>query len=772
MNFLNSATALLPFGKKEEKKEYFFALNIGAERIIAALWTIEGKELKILEIASQNYSGAQADDEIITVTDRLLDQVLGLKEIEPQKILFGVPDSWVLDDNLKDPYLKLLRSLVKELELTPMAYVASGNALVHFLEKQEGIPTTVILVGFGKLHLTVTVVRAGKIDGVKLVSRGTNCASDIEKALLTFTDVETLPSKLLIYGVEAEELKSQLLSFSWMSKLSFLHFPKIEVLQDDIEIKSTCLAGGSEINGDIKFVERPVGHRAIKSGVIAGEESEQTRPDKSEDRKISKSVTPLSDSNEQEDNFGFMVGDVVSQKASESADHSVSELELSESEDEQISDSEKDSEDSPRPSSDLAITDEHSLEIDDFEQGIQRSSEPPKKEHKKKFGLKAFLPMKNFKINLILLGLISAGTLLIGAYLFLLKADIKVFVEPKILEKDAQVIADPNQKAVNEEGKIIPGQLINVEVSGTAKDAATGKKQIGDPAKGTVVIYNKTSDSQSLSKGTQVTGPGGIKFTLDTSVSIASQSASDSGITFGKATTTATATAIGADGNLPSASDFTIAGYSQDKVAAKSEGNFSGGTSKDVTVVSNDDQQKLLAKLSSDLRQQAQQKLQEKYPDQKILQEALSESITKKSYNKNIGDQAGEFSLNLTINYKGTAFKDTDLKTIVSKLVDTQVPDGFQLDITETETQAEVSKLEKDGKLIFLARFKAKLIPKIDTDKIKSQVKLKTPAEVKDMLKGMENVLDSEIKMSPNVPSVLARMPILSNNIKVEVGLK
>ncbi|MBI2315356.1 hypothetical protein HYU93_04875, partial [Candidatus Daviesbacteria bacterium] len=363
----------------------------------------------------------------------------------------------------------------------------------------------------------------------------------------------------------------------------------------------------------------------------------------------------------------------------------------------------------------------------------------------------------------------------IGFVVFL-KADIKVFVEPTILAEDAQIIADPNQKTVDEENKIIPGQVVNAEVSGSTKDTASGKKQIGDPAKGTIIIYNKTFESKSLSKGTQISGLGNMKFTLDTSVTIASQSAtqSDGGtsITYGKANTTVTASLIGADGNLPSGSEFAIAGFSADKLAAKSEGNFAGGTSKEVTVVSSEDQQRAFASLTSDLRKQAQQKLQEQYQDKKILEEALSENIAKKSYSKNINDQANEFSLNMTIKFKGTAFSDVDLRTIVSKLVNTQVPDGFLLDLSETETQADVSELKKDGKLVFLARFKAKLIPKIDTDKLKDQIKFKTPGQVTNILKGTDHILGSEISLIPNLPAMLARLPILTKNIRVEVGLK
>lgn len=695
MSFFDKLTALLPFGKKEKVIEYFFALNISSEKLTAALWQLNGKQLNILETASETYTSL---DNLTATADKLLDSVLGIKEIEPQKILFGVPSTWLKDENLKDENLKLLRDLVKELELTPMAYVESANAMIHLLDKTDGVPPTAILVGFEKHNLTVTVVRAGKLDGVKVVSRGDSSGADIEKALLVFTAVETLPSKILIYGPDATGLKSQLLAFPWMSKLSFLHFPRIETLQDDIEIKSVCLAGASELENNIVYMEHAAHHRLVKPSLIP----------------------------EAQESSGFIVGDVS------------------------LSESEKGSEES--------ISEDNLTEDKDLMVPQEVKEKPKKKPHFRNIAVLVV-------ISLILL-------LSLAVYLLLPKAEIKIFVEPKVVEKDTTVVADPDQKEVDENAKIIPGQIVNTEISGSAKDNASGKKQIGDPAKGTVIIYNKSNESKQLGKGTALTSSNGLKFTLDVSVTIASQSAADSGITYGKTNATATASVVGADGNLASGSELTIGNLSSSQVSAKAEGNFSGGTSKTVTVVSSDDQNRLLASLGSNLKKQAQQKLQEAQSEKKILEEALNEEILKKSFSKNINDQASEFSLNLTAKYKGTAFEDKDLKLIVSKLVTTDVPEGFELNLADTETQADVSKVEKDGKLIFLARFKAKLLPKIDEEKVRNQIKGKGVMEAENILKEMENVLGSEIKITPTLPKILQRIPILGKNIKIKVGLK
>lgn len=723
----------MPFAKKEEVLEYFFALSIANEKLSCALWTIEKKQLKIYDCAVEDYFSL---DGLISLTDKLLDKVLGDREIEPQKILFGVPSSWLVDGNLKEEYLKILRKLTKELELTPMAYVESSLALVHFLENREGIPPTAILIGFEPHHLTVTIVRAGKLDGVKIVARGEKSGVGIEKALLTFVGVETLPSKILLYDGSQdslENLRNQLLSFSWMSKLSFLHFPKIEILQSQAEIKSVCLAGASEIESNIKYADLPENQQMSKTAVVDLEEMDKPS-----------------------DDLGFVVGDVSEIKKEEAKSEEQTEEEYESSDKEDL---DKESE--------LVVPSQTSLaEIEDFESQVSLTAD---KQKQNKLSLKILLP-KGLKNTTLLLSLIAFVILLSGAYLFLPKAEVKIFVEPKILERDAQVIADPNQKGVDENAKIIPGQIVDTEVSGTGKEVATGKKQIGNSAKGTVKIINNSNSGQSFSKGTLLTTSAGLKFTLDNTASVSATAAdADSKSTV---TVTTTATEVGADGNIPTQTNLTIGNFSSSQYIAKAEGNFSGGTSQQVTVVSSDDQQKLLASLASNLRKQAQQKLQEKLPQKKILEEALNEEITKKSFSKNINDQATDFSLTLSAKYKGTAFEDKDLKLIVSKLVNTDVQEGFQLNLEDTETQSAVSKLEKDGKLIFLARFKAKLLPKIDIEKIKNKIRGKSLNDASNIIKGMDNILGSDIKTTLALPPLLQRIPVLSKNIKIEVGLK
>ncbi len=710
--------------KNTHQSEYFFALDIKNDFVTGSVWGLESNKLRIISLVNRKFNPEptfpESSHTLTEAANIALDEALADFQPEPEKILFGVPDSWLTDDELKQKYATALKRLIKEIDVLPIAYVSSTHAICHYLQRQEGVPTTAILVEIGE-SLNVSVVKAGKVLASKEVTRGENIARDIEKILLSFPDIEVLPAKILIYGKgKMGHLKEELTSFNWMAQLPFLHLPKVEELEGEIGIKSLTFAGASEINPNVHL-------------------EHQTVPINPAPAKVQPMPKTIS-----EDVYGtaFVEGDIASVKTGDK---------------------------------------ETQQSVDLYE----RSSIPGSKDllSQKKNGLMDKISMPSIPKGMPDFGRLLSGSgfiftivgiilaVLVVGYIFFPKAEVTVFVDPRILEKETQIVADPKLTTSDEANKQIAGKVVETTVDGTAKAQATGKKPVGDPAKGTVVIYNKTASSKSFPSGTVLNGPNNLSFVLDNSVTVASQSAVEGGISFGKASANATASTIGPDGNLAAGKDLTLKGLSESEVSAKVDTAFSGGVSKDVIVVTSEDQKKLLASLTADLKKKAQEELQGKLTgDMKILEETFVEKVLKQAFTKNVGDQASELSLTLNVNLKGTAYSDTELKSIVGKLVETNVPDGFELDLARTETQASVAKVEKDGKIIFTAKYKAKLMPKLDLDKIKSEIKFKAPDEVEQILKSYPNVIGADIKSVPELPSPLLRLPILPQNINIVIN--
>lgn len=732
----------LSLRKKNQNAQYYFALNIHPKYLQAALWGIVNKKLEVLSVVQSSYK----EDELGKVANLCIDEVLGEFESEPSKILFGVPDFWLQDGDLKQENLKTLKSLCKELDLSPLAYVSTFFSISHHHSLSSGVPLTAILVNLTQ-PVAVSVIKGGKILGVENLEKHENLSIEVEKALMHFPDIEVMPSKFLIFsGVLKEEkvnrLKQELQGHSWMNNLPFLHLPKIEILKPSIEIEALCFAGASELEPDLKFSELNL--------LLNNLESEE---------KISESVLRKVDFQEEDKegksnlgDLGFMEGDIGEDQ------------DTKEESKENLSEQINDEDDTYMLEGDVNLPvsrSNYSMEDDNL---VER--EKPSNLEKIFHGKR----IPGLFLNKFILVTFSLVFLAIGLYIFLPKAKVTIFVDPKILQKETEVIADPSINTVDEANKKIPAKIVETDVSGTEKGVATGRKMIGDPSRGKVIIYNKTNNSKTFSLGTQLSGPNSINYSLDTSVTIASQSAVDGGISFGKATSQVTSTTIGPEGNLPAGKELTIKGETSSNFSAKVDQDVSGGTSKEVTVVTLDDQKKLLANASSSLKKKAKDDISGKLsPGLKVLEESLQETLNKNVYSKQVNDQGSDFTLSISAHYKGTAYNDSDLKTIVSKLVETNVPDGFILNLQDTETQAEVIKLEKDNKLIFKAQFKAKLFPKLDLEKLKKEITGKSPSQVAEIVRKNETVVSSEVKTSLLLPAALIRLPFLPQNISIEV---
>lgn len=759
----------LPFFKKQQSAEYFFALTISFTKVTAAVWGIERGKLEIFSSSSQNYHSV---DELTDAANFALDEALGSFQPEPEQVLFGVPETWLQDENIKPEYLTVLKRMVKDLGLQPMAYVSTAHAVCHLLQKQQGVPVGAVLVEHDN-PITVSVIKGGKIIASKKHKRSGDLSEDIEKALASYTDIEVLPSKIVLYGEKVDpKIKESLQSFSWMSQLPFLHLPKIELLGEDTVLDAICFAGASELNPHVSFHPKHIAVQDLnnKRSVVSQLDDDEVPPVHHERTRGHHAMAAGAANVVPVDDTGFVNGDVAEEQASH---HDTARFALDEDMPQthnlpakraQAAELEQYDEESVAPHH---TSSHHSggfmasmLGLLPFGKGAGHSAGSG-------VGIKGIF-LNKFVVIIFLL-LVGLG----AAFVFVPKATVSVFIDMQTMQKDSTIVADPSITAMDEANRKIPGTVVDAQVEGTMKGSASGKKQVGEPAKGTVIIYNKTNSPRTFNAGT-VLIVDKLQFSLDSSVQVASQSAFESGISFGKATVNATASQIGPDSNLPASKELNVKDQGTDNFLAKVDQAFSGGVSKDVTIVTAEDQRKLLAQVSADLRTKAREQIQEKLNSQglKIIEEGLTEQIVTQNFSKKVGDQSSDFTISMVSKYKGTAYNEGELKTLVSKLLDTNVPEGFELDVANSETQSEISKVEKDGKLVFTAKFKAKLKPKIDLEALKKQI-AGQPKDVADAkLREIGNVIGTDIQLIPNLPAPLDILPFMVQNITIEVTAK
>lgn len=369
--------------------------------------------------------------------------------------------------------------------------------------------------------------------------------------------------------------------------------------------------------------------------------------------------------------------------------------------------------------------------------------------------------------------------LLFGAYVVLAlpKAEVKIVVEQRPLEREATLTASTTVTTIDIETRKIPAQLKTSTQSGTAKTATTGTKTIGTNAKGTVTIYNKTVVNKTFKAGTKITKTASnpaLQFSLDSDVTVPAATVDvEFVVTPGKKDVNVTALAIGTEYNLDANSLFDIAGSPSSDASAKNNAAITGGSKKDVQVVAQADLDKLLEDLNKELIAKAREEIEKQgTADDQVIDKAVKSTATSKTYDKKVGDEASEVSLNLTLAITATVYNAQHLKEILSKTLEQAAPTGYEVSPDGIETSAELSAVEANGDLIFIGRIRANLIPQFDKDELARNLSGKKPNAAETYLKAIPSVLSYQVNIWPNLPEFLQTFPRDTKRIKIHVTVQ
>ena len=718
-------------GSKEEEREYFLAIEISFHAVKAAIWSvINGKTHIISTSSSSPWQGKEIDD-LTNASDTAISVAIqnfkGPPGREPKKVVFGLPEQWVDGEKISSHYQPYLRSVCQKLEIKPIGFVVTTEAIVHHLKSTEGVPPSVILIDVNELNIEVALVRLGQIVGLQKVARSVSLGEDVEEGLTRFQAGDMLPSRILLHDADAdlEEAKQQLLDYPWLDKLPFLHLPKVDPLPNDFSIKSVALSGGTEF--------------AKTQGLIA-----QTPLSPKTNEKSAQSDTQ-GDSNSKTKDLGFIKDkDILQSTPAPSQSDSMPQPDILPQTQE------------IKPKRKLKLP-RISLPKIKFSFPF-RQKPPPVPE----------IGNQRQKRPLFKLALAGTAALtaisLAAAYYFVPKATVTFTVEAKSINKQLTVSIDPQLESPDQLAKSIPGQLVEIEISGQKTQSTTGQKTIGEPAAGEVTIYNATPQAKTLSPATTLTSPSGLRFTLTQETTIASKSGTADLAQPGKATVQIKATSIGEEYNLASETRFRVGNLSEADFIAKNQTALSGGSSRKVSAITKTDQENLKKDLESQLWQDSKEKLLTKVNDgNSLIDSSISQSVVSFEYDGKAGDAADTVSLNLVLRVSALAFNPQALNDIIESEISPSVPNGYQLTKENLDPKFEILKTQED-RTDFLVSIETKLLPRISIDQIRRDISGKTIAQTETILKNLPGLVRVQVKL---FPKSFPFLPLRSRNIEI-----
>lgn len=372
------------------------------------------------------------------------------------------------------------------------------------------------------------------------------------------------------------------------------------------------------------------------------------------------------------------------------------------------------------------------------------------------------------KNKLLWIGAVVLGlAVLLGIAIFILpSAEVTLTAKTENKESQLTLKGDSKIKEASIKDNLIPYQTVEVSKESSDEQVTTGKKTIGNSAKGRVTITNQdTTQPKTFVAGTILTyvTNANITFKLDSDVAL------EQAPIGGEKTAGVNVTAVkaGTEGNLAEGSVFKVGSSDPTFVFARNDVAFSGGSSKLANVASAEDRESLRTKIIEELQEEAKKEIEEKQKDVIVVEDSFEIKVTKETFEPKNADAEAE-NLKATIAITAVAaFAD---KGRVKKLVVENLSkgeEGFSVDEENLDISLQQVDKDQSGRSTIIATIKASLVPEINEDDIRQDLLGKSVSQASGYLDSLEELSAYKISSSPFYFRLLGRLPFMASKIKI-----
>ena len=754
----------IPFLKSNrEDSEYYLSLIITDEKVSAVILQAGEETLKRINASEAFFDASIEDltiDDLVNTADKAISRAEEIlpPDIQTHQTVFGVKENWVEPETkkIKKDYLEKLKKVCDALDLKPIGFMVTTEAITHLMQDEEGAPLSALFAEIHKNEITLSLLRGGKVLESFSSPHLESTPATVDKLLGHFS-VPVLPARIVIFQSKPEERTSQaFIKHHWSKSLPFLHVPQVTLLPAEFDMRAVMSGAATQMG--FRVIEPK--HEILPKVTPNLNDEEALAVDEEELANVVPVPEPENEAEEaallaeEASDFGFVMDQDID-KAGMNAEAETAATEFPDTDDFEKEEDFRSSRAGSKP--------RHPLEAVKSMK-LPKNIEIP-------FVANLVDKFKNSKSSMkFIIPAVAIIVLIVGLTLFYfygMTAKVVLTMTPNVVDEKNTVTfstSDSNDYPNN----IISAKQVSASINAQVSTNATGKKDQGDKAKGTVTIYNTSSSTISLSSGTQLTASNGQVFTLDNDVKVASSSGDIfSGTKPGTTDVSVTAKDLGTDGNVPAGTKFSVA--NNDSAAGKNDNAFSGGSKKTVTVVSADDLATLRKNIVSSIQGDAQKKLEsEASGDEAVLPLTSDPSLQAQRFDKKVGDEAKQVSLNANVVFTGLAYNKNDLKEYAKTALEDKNPKGGSFADNSLDATVGTASLKSKGSATATVLLEGGMLPNLDKQDIINNIQKKSLSDAKTSLSSLPQVQQADITFSPPIPLLPNLYPKLPNHISVE----
>lgn len=378
---------------------------------------------------------------------------------------------------------------------------------------------------------------------------------------------------------------------------------------------------------------------------------------------------------------------------------------------------------------------------------------------KKPFNKKLKVPdFDRFRLMLFggigLLILLIVGS--IFAFIVLPKATISVKTDTSNISTDLTLTALTTANALDTEKLIIPALKKEVKKTENEKTLATGQKNMGEKATGTVKIYNcnkddKLSDTVRTVPAGAVLSSGGSSYILSEAVEVEPSSFVGNTCLRNRPSDSVTVTAqVSGDQYNLSARKYAVGGFPSMEADGS---NMTGGTSKMVQVISQQDVNNAKERVLERLNNSVKKELKSQFTGQNMLalEDTYGAGEATVTSTPNINEEGSEATITVVITYTQLGVSKDHLKTLIKENVNKSIDTSKQVIRDDGLESATIRILDKKSENETTFSFATITVagPQLDTEGIKQEIAGQKKGATIRAIESRPGIKEVEVDYSP-----------------------
>jgi hypothetical protein len=384
---------------------------------------------------------------------------------------------------------------------------------------------------------------------------------------------------------------------------------------------------------------------------------------------------------------------------------------------------------------------------------VDVESEGSKKKKEKNFKIPDF---SSFRVKLLIGSGLLAGLIIMWVFGFIVlpKATITITSDTQSAPINTFVTLQTDIDQADLESGVLPAKKAQIEKTDEATVPATGEKNIGQKATGSMNLSNciKSDDQQILPAGTRFSA-GSVTFESTEQAILPAASFYSSGTCKSKdngddKTVGVIAIDPGNESNVGSQSyNSSISGIQA------TGGAMSGGTTEIVTVISQEDIDRAKQQSSGSSKSAAIEELKAQLFKQEVnaVDESLSEGEPKIDISPAIGSESTEVTVKTTINFAMLGVSDEDVSAFLDKKIQDSLTDqdkNIRNNGLATVSYSFSEQPDESRQILTLMTI-GSVGPEFDIELLKESVAGKKRGDIEKQIEAIDGVRSVSVEYSP-----------------------